>query len=599
MLEGPAVSAPSSSLLPIPFTSSKGKGATSPSGAPPPHSPAASSGASSPVDTPKSRSASLPPGQVAAERQPELVLEPGKVYSWDFIFEVPHEAAPYERSKHGKLYQKLSAKLTLRGSGGLMGAGKKTLTSSKNAFFVALPARDGALAYSFTHRDAAEHLGPMLVTTRSQHLTVGGYIRTALSLPSPRPDLIITQSSLTLAQKVTLHSRRRRGHKQACPVEMFPVLLSDGEDVVREETPISPSDEAYDPNARDGDAEKVHVSFEGSWINKLPTDDKVRPSSLPGSDSAIKLSHEFDFVLKYTFPGAKEVTGKDELVYRATWDVALPSCAARYDTVNLPGYSFVDSMPVPEIHRDEFKGANEHESHTHCACGDSLEKLVKVEERAGRLQHHRLADDIRQDMAMMRLTSRSSSRSNSRGPSRSVSRSVSRRPSFERRAGGATAGSSTVATPISEHPLEGRGRSGGATTSPPGNYGSNRASSAPGWNGAYLGGGHHPHLRHTMSPDELSARIEDLEQERRIRDKAKQLYEVVGPDAASKKEGEEDGPQEYMIDGAGGGPAFKLRNPFKQMFGQTSGGAAGTSADAGSADPGPAPEYSQEDGQAP
>ncbi len=386
-------------------------------------------------------------------------LEPGRTYSWDFIFEIPHESAPYERSRHGKLYQKITAKLTLHSGGGLLSS-KKTLSCSKNVFFVALPTGDGSLQYDFSHRDVQEHLGPLLVVTRSQHLTVGGYIRTALSLPSPAPDLILTHASLTLVQKITLTSRKRSDLVTACPVESFTVMVSDGEDIKREESLASSSDEeesGEDDETGTGKrrGRRTNVSFEGSWVNKLPNDNLVRPSSLPGSDSAIKLSHEFDFVLRYTFPRCLELTGKPELVYRATWGVSLPSCAARYESVRLPNYTLHDAMPVPELSRDEFAGPNEHESHSHCACGDALTKLMRVEDEAHRLQSHRLADDIRHDMVLMRLAnSRSSSRSQSRVQSRSVSRSVSRRPSLDRAASssgaGAGAGGGHAHAPIPE-----------------------------------------------------------------------------------------------------------------------------------------------------
>ncbi|KDN42197.1 hypothetical protein K437DRAFT_257974 [Tilletiaria anomala UBC 951] len=452
VLEGADVTLPSSRLLratlPDRNTDSwKKSGASYLSS--PPSTAASSAGPSSPhQDTHQPLSPISPlesPGGSSLDHQgaSNLGLEPGKVYSWDFIFEVPHESAPYERSKHGRLYQRVTAKLWLKGRGGLIGSGKKTLTAQKNVFFIALPGQDESLAYSFTHRDAVEHLGPLLVTTRSQHLTVGGYIRTALSLPNPNPELQILEASLYLIQTFHLHSRKQV-LMQPCQADYFPIFESKGSDILREEEQAQGSDEEDDEDDENDNASSAskHVSFEGSWINKLPTDNMVRCSALPGSLSAIKPQHQFQFSLKYTYPGMQEELGKPSKLYQATWSVNLASCAARYENLRLPGYSAFDDKPVPETHRDEWTGPNEHESFTHCACGDSLEKLIRVEAEAEREQQHRLAEDIRQDIEHMRLASRSSSRSNSRAASRSnsrapsrsnsraPSRSVSRRPSF-------------------------------------------------------------------------------------------------------------------------------------------------------------------------
>lgn len=79
---------------------------------------------------PSTRASSLdlrPP----ATPPPELRLEPGKMYSWDFIFDIPQDIAPYERCRYGRLYYRLTAKLTLNSGGGLLGSGRKVLTASK------------------------------------------------------------------------------------------------------------------------------------------------------------------------------------------------------------------------------------------------------------------------------------------------------------------------------------------------------------------------------------------------------------------------------------------------------------------------------------
>ncbi|MCP6330184.1 hypothetical protein NL460_29020, partial [Klebsiella pneumoniae] len=65
--------------------------------------------------------------------------------------------------------------------------GKKTLVAEKNMFFIQTVAATGFLPYYHVHRGAEEGLGPVFLGVRTQHLTVGGYLRITFSLDSPSP----------------------------------------------------------------------------------------------------------------------------------------------------------------------------------------------------------------------------------------------------------------------------------------------------------------------------------------------------------------------------------------------------------------------------
>lgn len=409
----------------------------------------------SPEEDPSSPATPLPPyggsgSSSSASADPELHLEPGKQYSWDVVFDIPADIAPYVRCRYGRLYYRLTAKLTLHSAGGrLLGGGRKTLKASKNAFPSALPTHDGALEYVFTHA-ADTALGPLWLTARSQHLTVGGYMRLGLVLPRLPPGAQLVRITARLLQRFTLCSRKRPGIKEHCPLESHTLVDSDGSDLVWRS----------DPNAALGCA--VH----GEWVTKLPVDHVFRPTSLPGSQSAIKVAHQMVCQIRYTYSPPPETTRTENMasraaqseisnsdafspaplptsashseasspscsrshsrsryepppppqsqpkshsrsrgssssparksgkpvvqVYQAGWQIDIPSCAAEYDSVRLPSYSALDAQPVPSHGRDDWRGPNEHEDQTHCACGQTLERLLAVETRVAQELGHGL-----------------------------------------------------------------------------------------------------------------------------------------------------------------------------------------------------------------
>lgn len=183
---------------------------------------------------------------------------------------------------------------------------------------------------------------------------------------------------------------------------------------------------------------------QGEWVSKLPIDDFIRPTSLRGSQSAINVAHQMVCQVRYTLPtielpvplrssssssSSSDPPKQPVHVYQASWDIDLPSCAAKYDSVRLPSYSALDSEPVPPQGRDDWIGPNEHESHSHCACGQSLEELIEIERRVGRESALSLTDALRADLDTMRYRSRSRSATpGSHSQDRSRSRARSRLP---------------------------------------------------------------------------------------------------------------------------------------------------------------------------
>lgn len=445
------------------------------------------------------------------------------MYSWDFVFDIPHDIAPYARCRYGRLYYRTEAKLTLNAGGGILGAGRKILTAHKvryhtrpscliwkegvdtdhghtyeqNTFPIALPTHDGALAYCFNHQ-ANTDLGPLLITARSHHLTTGGYLRFALLMPCLPSHIQLVRVTAKLHQRVTLHSRKRPGFKEICPLESHTLVDSDCSDLQMEsvdDEPLPSHPDSNDPDRlrqrRDPTSSAPDTTsttngdetgsaglncVQGEWVSKLPIDDFIRPTSLRGSQSAINVAHQMVCQVRYTLPSIESpiaITPRSSKphsepqlkqpvhVYQATWDIDLPSCAAKYDSVRLPSYSALDSEPVPPQGRDDWIGPNEHESHSHCACGQPLEELIEIERRVGRESALSLTDALRADLDAMRYRSRSRSATPGPNQDRSRSRARSRLPRPSRPTQLSHSSQAGQEEEGSRHRSQSRGRTGG------------------------------------------------------------------------------------------------------------------------------------------
>jgi hypothetical protein len=142
-------------------------------------------------------------------------------------------------------------------------------------FLITVPTQDGVLDYARSHGSFAEHLGPIAIVVRSQHLTVGGYAREcpalysdqslltrlvsglALSLPSPSPTLQIESVALSLVQHTVVKSRKGTPPtSEVARPERLNFFTIDAAEMLSKKTP----DGAYD----------------GSWIARLPKDDVTR-----------------------------------------------------------------------------------------------------------------------------------------------------------------------------------------------------------------------------------------------------------------------------------------------------------------------------------
>jgi len=291
-------------------------------------------------------------------------LVPGNAYRWEVPVEVNNDATPYERMRFGRVFQKMKVKLVW---GNQSWKNKyKNLEVERDVWMTCIPRVSNVLDYARTHRTFIDQLGPLAIHVRTQHLTVGGYLRIGLSLPSPSPTCKLIRMEVAILQSTTLHSRKRRGHIENCPIEKIKFHTAEGNDLL-----------------------EILQGTRQNQVMRIPSCDRIRPSTLNGSkDASIRLSHQLE--IRLVFQDDVDSPGGKPLVYTAKWPLVLPSCSCRWKSLKLPSYSEYDPSPVPdgvgEVGPVDLKGIGHrgrlrsHLDQTDCSCGIPLQKILGYED---------------------------------------------------------------------------------------------------------------------------------------------------------------------------------------------------------------------------
>jgi len=304
--------------------------------------------------------------KVIVEQAAGAALSPGSIYRWEIMIPIPHTNASYERIRYGSSRQRVSAKITFSG------ILSRTLTFEKPFIFITAPTKDSTESFSWsrTHAASTGHLGPFFIALRTQHLTVGGFVRAALVLSAPRPSLKLQSFSVKVIQQVRIRSRQDPKYSESCLPTQVEFLTATAEDL----SSGSGSNSHNEP-------------IERAWVVRLPDCQQIRPSTIAGSDSAILVSHNIEVHLSFLdkpFPSEKvnpcelDEQGRRLYHYRVSWYITLPSCTLRWRSLRLPAYSLLDSDPVPTTPR-VFSECEKGESTKYCTCGETLESLLSYE----------------------------------------------------------------------------------------------------------------------------------------------------------------------------------------------------------------------------
>lgn len=326
-------------------------------------------------DEPRSR-----PDLVAVDDQEGLELSKG-VHAFEFAFILPASSPPYERNPFGKV--RYSIKATVLGGG----RARSNVDEWRDFFPMVNPAPDGGpTPMSVLYNDVHSTMGLLSVACTSNNISVGGLFNVDIHSPAPPPDLTVFMVRVSLHTTIELHTRKKG--KQVAPVQKRKLF----------EKGWVPMPEKLAQDLRKLPGIVRAPGDDSAWtvqsIARIPDDNAVRPSTMPGTNSSIRFAHmlvvEIVHARKHGVADAVTPEGVPKLkVFTLRQAVVIPSCCCALDAVTLPPYSERPRETLPRLNHSHEEAlwssivaANQDagESHNMCVCGMSLADLSAAEQ---------------------------------------------------------------------------------------------------------------------------------------------------------------------------------------------------------------------------
>ncbi|GAA5861339.1 hypothetical protein JCM8547_006097 [Rhodosporidiobolus lusitaniae] len=287
--------------------------------------------------------------EVGGEALPE-----GK-HSFDFSFIIPCSTAVSNRSKYGHVRHHIMAEAVLD-----RGFLKRTLISKPiPLWIVANPSPQGELPVptEVLLQYSDECLGPLAISFSSRHLTVSSLCRVQVYLPElPRPvsilaiETFITQGfSLQFKDGKTLEPPPAK----RCLIEVNPSSSS-----------MSSASSSTSTTTSEPLFPALHASGESYTFNRIyrvPGDDLIRPTTLQGTETPLRIAHTCSVRLRYLLEEQDE-----EQTITITKPVQIASCVCSPDAVFLPAYT---ATSPAQLNRGPLE--------SRCSCRMSLKEVLE------------------------------------------------------------------------------------------------------------------------------------------------------------------------------------------------------------------------------
>ncbi|GAA5832491.1 hypothetical protein JCM5353_003257 [Sporobolomyces roseus] len=279
-------------------------------------------------------------------------LEKG-THTWDFSFIIPSTTAVSERSVYGSIRHSVRATL--------FGAGSTRDLSSmvQPLWLIGNPSPEGELPsgleidvrnngrlQALDNYDSDINLGPISLHVSSPHLTVASLLFLSITFERPPEGLKIMSVSAHILQSFDI-SFTDKSIQPVKPTPQKKLLFW-----VDSTSPIAESSEDLldKPNLSRGTLPPLAFErrallaqplarLEGGqeWtyarVSRVPDDDAVRPSTLPGTKTPIRVKHKLVVQVKYRFKGSKK-----DFVLEMSSVVTIASCCCLTSSLLLPRY---------------------------------------------------------------------------------------------------------------------------------------------------------------------------------------------------------------------------------------------------------------------
>ncbi|CAO1619484.1 unnamed protein product [Jaminaea pallidilutea] len=269
----------------------------------------------------------------AEHEEPTSGIELGKgVHGFEFAFIIPADAAEYTRSPFGRVRYVIKA--TAYGAG----RAKSNVEAWRDCFPVANPSMEGGpTPLTVLYNDLHPTVGLLSVACTSQNISVGGGFQVDIHSPVPPPDLIVYLVRISVETTIEIHTRRKG--KQVIPSQRSKIFEK-GYVPPRRDDPYGSADGKKseglirDP-ARDG--------RESAWtvqaLARMPDDNTIRSSTMGGTKSAIRFSHQFVVEVIHSREADRVDEERRLKVFTLRQPFTLPSCCVAFDAATLPAYT--------------------------------------------------------------------------------------------------------------------------------------------------------------------------------------------------------------------------------------------------------------------
>lgn len=396
--------------------------------------------------------------------------------SFEFAFIIPATSPAFERTKHARLRYVLTATALGAGRGG-----KGDVSTHQDVFVIVQVQPDGGpTSLDLQYQDVHQALGPISVALISASLTVGGTASVQIHHPDPAPGLSVHVVRVFLEQTMELYSSQRRAwlklpseklrlwEKGCMPYRSSPQDdVTIGDTIWFAQTTPDGVPVAGQPGCGAGDG-RPNMSPFGSALTgtfahhcpagppqlpatsrssthgyniksilRLPDHRVIRPSTVRGSQTDIRVTHEVGVEVFFSRLSVLDDRPQSESfglpkvqVFSMRRAIAIPSCACTHDTIHLPPYSLespIQSRP-PSPHNNASHPALL--TVTSTAPGTPGGPLAGPHPHGVQWRSELL--DMRSSAVPTAYASPAASRPGSRPASRSASRAGSRDPSPER-----------------------------------------------------------------------------------------------------------------------------------------------------------------------
>ena len=226
------------------------------------------------------------------------------------------------------------------------GRAKSNVEAQRDVFPMVNPNPDGGLtAMTVLYNDLHPTVGLLSVACTSNAISVGGIFNVDVHSPNPPEDLIVYLVRVVLETQVELRTKRKG--KQMVPTQRHK-LWERGWVPPRPSDPHGPGDgnkaHGFIRNCGNGDAWTVQT------IARIPDDNVIRSSTMPGSRSDIRFSHTLVVEVIHSRDPQIDGSGEKERklkVFALRQPVILPSCCVTLQAVTLPKYSEEDDIQRP------------------------------------------------------------------------------------------------------------------------------------------------------------------------------------------------------------------------------------------------------------